>query len=561
MNVSFNKWLKIKINNPIFALIFITASIVSFYSVYIVHKEATDFHQTIKYIARVVQQGIIKNDREIIELAFSFSLSDLRAKSVFLCKGHQEVMWRGSYHKNSCAENDKTPLLIRTYRFPIFGVSDTYLVFHLTYFSRLGVNLFTLGISIVTILFLVIFSQKIRNSIQKDIILPLVSNLTNSKGKRETTITELNQLLSNNQVIQDARSAALVTKEINHKMNSVIHDIKSPLAALNSLRDLTKKKISENERTLLDGSVVRIHEIITSLDHKINRGVTEQMLIIPAIESIVSEKRLEYFGFKIKIEIVNKLNAWNTSTIAAVGHFHRIISNIINNSSESILANKKHGNIVIELSSSDNNILISIKDNGSGISAEHLPKVFSKGFSHGKKAGTGLGLFQAKEYICKWGGTITVESNHRNGTTVTIKLNQCTPPLWLLESIDISHKKLVLIVDDDENMKNIWEQKLNSSRIEKIPIKYFSNAIDFINYCSIFTDTHSSYLLLIDYDLGSESMSGLDVIDKIDAAVDHILVTGNYKNQNITNSLSKLRKAILPKTLISSVPVTLQSSI
>jgi signal transduction histidine kinase len=70
----------------------------------------------------------------------------------------------------------------------------------------------------------------------------------------------------------------------------------------------------------------------------------------------------------------------------------------------------------------DNVIVILIRDNGVGIKAEHLTKIFEMGWSTKKGQGMGFGLFWTKDYIEGLGGTITVESVWRKGTTFTIHL-------------------------------------------------------------------------------------------------------------------------------------------
>ena len=85
----------------------------------------------------------------------------------------------------------------------------------------------------------------------------------------------------------------------------------------------------------------------------------------------------------------------------------------------------------------DGYVMISVQDNGIGISQEAMPKLFKK-FSRAENAtnmytdGTGLGLFIVKEIIEGHGGTITVESELNKGTTFFVKL-----PIHRQEKIDV----------------------------------------------------------------------------------------------------------------------------
>jgi hypothetical protein len=67
-----------------------------------------------------------------------------------------------------------------------------------------------------------------------------------------------------------------------------------------------------------------------------------------------------------------------------------------------------------------------IQDDGVGIAAEDLPRIFERGFTgyNGRmdKRATGIGLYLSQEICRKLGHTITVESELGKGTRVTVGL-------------------------------------------------------------------------------------------------------------------------------------------
>ena len=81
----------------------------------------------------------------------------------------------------------------------------------------------------------------------------------------------------------------------------------------------------------------------------------------------------------------------------------------------------------IKVSEDEDNIVITIRDNGCGIAKEHLPHLFEKfyrvptGDIHSVR-GYGLGLYYAKQVVDLHEGCISLESEVGHGTTVTVKL-------------------------------------------------------------------------------------------------------------------------------------------
>lgn len=85
------------------------------------------------------------------------------------------------------------------------------------------------------------------------------------------------------------------------------------------------------------------------------------------------------------------------------------------------------GEVEISLQNGEDEVRIVVKDNGIGIAREDIPKIFDKFYqvdenNTGQIRGFGLGLFYAREFVRNHGGSMTVESEPGNGTTVTIAL-------------------------------------------------------------------------------------------------------------------------------------------
>jgi signal transduction histidine kinase len=69
----------------------------------------------------------------------------------------------------------------------------------------------------------------------------------------------------------------------------------------------------------------------------------------------------------------------------------------------------------------DRHVLITTRDDGHGIPADVLPRIFEPHFST-RTSGSGLGLAISRQLVEGWGGAISVESEVGKGTSVEIRL-------------------------------------------------------------------------------------------------------------------------------------------
>jgi PAS domain S-box-containing protein len=101
-----------------------------------------------------------------------------------------------------------------------------------------------------------------------------------------------------------------------------------------------------------------------------------------------------------------------------VSQFNLAISNLLINSIQAV---SEKGDIHLFTRGSKKNVFIVLQDNGTGISKEHLPKIFDFMFST-KPMGSGLGLSIAKKIISDHHGEITVKSEANRGSVFKIRI-------------------------------------------------------------------------------------------------------------------------------------------
>jgi two-component system NtrC family sensor kinase len=97
---------------------------------------------------------------------------------------------------------------------------------------------------------------------------------------------------------------------------------------------------------------------------------------------------------------------------------NQVFLNLLNNALEAV---GDKGRISLTTRREGDEVRIQISDNGRGIPADHIGRVFEPGFTtKGRGVGTGLGLSICYRIVDEHCGTIGVESRLGKGTTVTL---------------------------------------------------------------------------------------------------------------------------------------------
>ncbi len=341
----------------------------------------------------------------------------------------------------------------------------------------------------------------------------------------------------------------------------VAHDIRSPLAALNTvLKYLTE--VPENQRIMMRNAVNRINDIANNLlqqykakssgvpVEETNRSHT--CLLAPLVESMISEKRLPLEGSAVQLE-----SSISSSGFAAFSLFDgiemkRVLSNVINNAAEAF--GEAGGKTVVSLDANDQQVFLKITDNGCGIPPERLAKVFEAGVSF-KAQGSGLGLAHAYEHVKAWGGELSLQSKVGTGTTVSINLPRAAAPSWFVSDIQLLSTQTVAVLDDDQSVHDAWDQRLRMVA-PQLTIVHFKRAIDLMAWYPAQT---TEILILSDYELLGETITGLDALETLKVGQHAILVTSHYENPTIITRCQTAGIRLLPKNLLAHVPIQLKS--
>jgi signal transduction histidine kinase len=515
--------------------------------------------------------NLISARGQVKQLGTKTGLSD-----VIFCKGTTEIF--GKFNEDKCVDNHlykMHPITFNGENLTVgFRWNKEKNVFENNFFlTLLSVSILALAVILAGALFtyhliqnrLKLFSIEISklkpedelNEVKND--LPEMSAIVESVNEMREKIKNLHKIELNN----------LSLKFIVDVSNQVAHDIRSPLAALEMISaDLTQ--LPEDTRAVTRNAINRIRDIANSLSFKndpsslcenkienIRHSHLEVVLLSPIIDSIVSEKRLQYRNH-IGIEIFFDQNKQSYGLFAKVNviEIKRAISNIINNSIESFT--NYNGRITISLTSLDEHNIIEISDSGKGIPSEILPMLGHRGNSFGKNTGSGLGLSHAKETMHALGGDLLITSEADVGTIIKLIFHTENPPSWFVPEIYLNNEQQIIIFDDDQTVHEIWRSRLDQILGENpnIKLRNFAASDQFRNFFRNNFDDLENAIFCMDFEIKGESGSGLDLIEQLGIERQSILITSHYDEPIIQERCSAKGVRLLPKNLLGWVPVS-----
>lgn len=424
---------------------------------------------------------------------------------------------------------------------------------------------FLLLFLVMMLIILYPLSVKIPKALFLDPLMSILSLLkkdldTESVEDHKMPIAELEEI--KNRIVELVNDAKIKSHDaaIGKITAQVAHDIRSPLAILNTVLNLLPQ-VETKQQMLVNHSLKRINTIANNL---LNKNKDELLyhvemdaidvkdeLIYSLINDIVFEKIAE-FNHEVMIKLDCSEDAKFLRVKINKDIFSRVISNILNNAIESLSA-PRIGEIKVLLTNDSENISIFIIDNGCGIPESFKYKIFQYRSSHGKQGGTGLGLYSSKLNVEAWGGKIQINSVENQGTEVQITLplstidtrieisaesdvNNDIAELELLPKNDVSkisfhslHEHLDLIfIDNDESLCNAWQMKADFSDKK---ILCFNSVNEFqLRMSSISKNTP----IYIDSDLGNNLLGEYEAKKLYDSGYKMIfLSTGKNKNSII----------------------------
>ncbi|PAF22511.1 PAS domain-containing sensor histidine kinase [Terribacillus saccharophilus] len=275
---------------------------------------------------------------------------------------------------------------------------------------------------------------------------------TASEVTREVTIQGREWVIIATPLYDDAaiRGAVAVVRDMTQErrlnklredfITNITHELRTPISLLQGyseaiIDDIADTVEAKNELAqIIHDESLRIGRLVNqSLDlARMEAGdtnlVMEEVEINPFLERIVRKFQGLADEREIKLGLVNAVD--KRTYQFAPDAIEQVLTNLIDNA---ITHTENAGAVQVLVSVDKDQLVMIVKDSGSGIPEEDLPFVFERFYKADKsrtrktaRTGNGLGLAIAKNIIQAHGGTIKVTSKLHEGTTFTIRLPRDT---------------------------------------------------------------------------------------------------------------------------------------
>lgn len=258
--------------------------------------------------------------------------------------------------------------------------------------------------------------------------------------------------------------------------SNISHEFKTPLNIILTTMQLINQKIENNNIQVNDDT--KLSKYMTLIKQNSYR-------LLRLVNNVIDMSKIETGYYDIHLENHNIVSVIENITMSVAQYIEdkgiclifdteseeeiiacdpdkieRIMLNLLSNA---IKYTGKNGQIDVNLKVDSSNVIITVKDNGIGISEEKLNSIFERfaqvdNIVTRKSQGSGIGLSLVKSLVEMHNGRIFAKSYPEEGTEFIVEIP-------------------IVVLDTDNNIKN--HSDLTSSRVEKCNIE-FSDIYDLI---------------------------------------------------------------------------------
>lgn len=245
-----------------------------------------------------------------------------------------------------------------------------------------------------------------------------------------STVFELREAEDALQSMQMELTQALKQKErlaqLGGAVARVSHDLRNILTSAQLFTDRIEMSVDPVVQRMAPKLVNSISRAVNLCETTLAFGKAEEpapkltrFLLAEITSDVMAAERLAVGEYDLSFS--EDIPA-NLSVRADPEQLYRVLSNLVRNARQAILATGKAGEISMKAIDGEDNWSISVQDTGPGLPKKALEHLFSPFQGGARKGGTGLGLAIAAELVRGHGGVLELANSDENGTCFILHL-------------------------------------------------------------------------------------------------------------------------------------------
>ena len=373
---------------------------------------------------------IAPNGQVVIDSTGSSSTERVMSNDVMQAlKGKSGTVWRGRSNLDEPVIAASAPIydgdsVVGVLRY-VSSLTPTY-----TILGQMFVVLLLFGLAVVGVAFLYgrAMAKRILEPVQE------LVRVTEEVAQGNYKVTAIKY--HNDEIGQLVDAVNIMTKEItradqakNEFISSISHELRTPLAAIKgwaeTMQDMKDDlEVVEEGLAIVSKETDRLIILVNDLldfsrlqAHRIELR-KEEFSVFDLLENVIGQFTVRCQQERVKMTLLS--DEQETWVFADYNRLKQVLINIVDNAMK-FTVGRPDAEIRISSQVLDDQIIVIVEDNGSGISPEDLIRVkekFYKGSSN--KSGTGLGLSIASEIMELHGGKMLIDSTLDIGTKVVL---------------------------------------------------------------------------------------------------------------------------------------------
>ena len=221
-------------------------------------------------------------------------------------------------------------------------------------------------------------------------------------------------------------------RDLRHRsMADLAHELRTPLTVLQIELESIEDGLSDPTPEVVAGlqtEVIHLNHLVEDLRTLSLMDAGELKMefhsvdLVQLVNGVVN--RFKGPAAEKNIQMIANLEP---SLLLVKADDHRLVQVLINLLSNAIRHTPNNGNVIVSLRQDGKQAVITVRDNGNGIDAEHLPHIFERLYRADnardrRSGGSGLGLSIARSLVEAHGGQIWVQSEHNRGAVFAFSI-------------------------------------------------------------------------------------------------------------------------------------------